>query len=182
MQKTEVAGPVVIVTMRNGEVQKHTFATEAEALARAAFVAEAVSWIGTPFRDCADIKGRAGAVDCAMLLTRCAVDTGLVPPFDPRPYPPRWHLHQSRERFIEWIEGTFRATPVDVPRLGDVAVFKFGKCFSHGAILANSDEFVHAWYAAQSCMLSRRDEPLLTNIPLLGARPVRYYDFWSGRA
>ena len=45
---------------------------------RASVIAEAMSWIGTPFRDQSDVKG--AGVDCAMLLVRCFVDTSVVPP------------------------------------------------------------------------------------------------------
>ena len=38
-----------------------------------------------------------------MLLVRVFVDTGLCPPFDPRPYPVDWHLHRSEERYLGFI-------------------------------------------------------------------------------
>lgn len=168
-----------------GGTEKHAFSTENEAGARAAFVNEALSWVGTPFRDCGDTKGPNGCVDCAMLLTRSAVDTGLLAPFDPRPYSPRWHLHRSEEKFIDWIVGRFGAVEVQEPRVGDVIVWHFGRCFSHGGILINSQEVVHAYYAAGMTLVSRRDEPLLASIPVFGSstpRPVRYFDLWSAAA
>ena len=71
---------------------------------RAAFVREAMTWLGTPFRDQGDVKGTNGAVDCAMLLVRSAQACGLIEPaFDPRPYPPQWHLHRDEERFLDVI-------------------------------------------------------------------------------
>ncbi|CAN5578258.1 hypothetical protein BH10PSE14_BH10PSE14_06840 [soil metagenome] len=166
-------------------VERHDFDSVKEATARAAFITEALDWVGTPFRDCADIKGPGGAVDCAMLLTRCAVDTGLLAPFDPRPYSPRWHLHRTEEKFITWLSGNFGAREVDSPRIGDIAVWHFGRCFSHGGILINTAEVVHAYYAAGMVLVSRRDEPMLTSIPVFGSsmpRPVRYFDLWSAVA
>ena len=53
---------------------------------RAAVVAAARAWIGTPYHHMADIKGVG--VDCAMLLVRVYCDLGLVEHFDPRPYTP----------------------------------------------------------------------------------------------
>ena len=41
---------------------------------REKIVAEARSWIGTPYHNCADIKGVG--VDCGMLLVRVFVDLG----------------------------------------------------------------------------------------------------------
>lgn len=166
-------------------VETHGFDTETEAETRAAFINEALTWCGTPFRDCSDVKGPSGCVDCAMLLTRAAVDSGIVAPFDPRPYAPRWHLHRSEEKFIDWIAGTFGAREVAEPRIGDVALWYFGRCFSHGGILINSEEVVHAYYQAGMTLVSRRDEPSLMSIPVFGSttpRPVRYFDLWSAKA
>jgi cell wall-associated NlpC family hydrolase len=162
--------------------ETHVFASEQEATARAAIVHEALSWVGTPFRDCADIKGPDGAVDCAMLLVRVFVDTGRLAPFDPRPYPARWHLHRSRERFLEWIEDRLGARQVECPQIGDVVIWQFGRCFSHGAILINSEEVVHAYAHARQCLVSRLDEHPLRYVSLNSTewpRPVRYYDVWG---
>ena len=68
-----------------------------------------------------------------MFLVRCFVDAGIVPAFDPRPYPPDWHLHRSAERFLGWIAEF--AEPTDTPAPGDVALFRFGRCVSHGGIV-----------------------------------------------
>src|SRR6516165_2553357 len=112
-QDISADGRTVTITSRQGAIEVHEFASEAEATARAAFVAEALSWIGTPFVDCADVKGPDGAVDCAMLLTRCAVDSGLVAPFDPRPYPPRHMLHHEEQHFLAWVTGTLGCVEVE---------------------------------------------------------------------
>ena len=178
----EVTGNIVAVKTPQG-IEEWTFATESEAQGRTAIVREGLSWIGTPFRDCADVKGPKGAVDCAMLLVRCYVDTGRLPPFDPRPYPPRWHLHKDRQRFLEWVEDKLGGRRVERPRLGDVVIWQFGRCFSHGAILINRQEVVHAYAHARMCITSRLDEHPLKFVGH-GAhelpRPVRYYDVWGG--
>jgi NlpC/P60 family putative phage cell wall peptidase len=94
-------------------------------------VAEAQRWIGTPYRHSADVFGVG--VDCAMLLVRVFCDLGLVPAFDPRPYATDWHLHRSEEKYLG---GVMRyAEKVDEPQPGDVALFKFGRCLSHGGIV-----------------------------------------------
>ena len=164
--------------------ESHVFASEAEASGRQAFVEEALSWIGTPFVDCGDTKGPNGAVDCAMLMRRCAIDTGLLPPFDPRPYPPRWHIHRDSERFIDWLTEKLGATEIEAPRVGDIAVWQFGRTFSHGGILMNDMEVVHAYYLYRKVVITRRDEPTLSHISEhsnLRPRPVRYFDLWSAK-
>lgn len=177
-------GSTLLVDAPAGQ-ESYTFATTEEATARAAFVEEALTWIGTPFGDCADIKGPGGAVDCAMLMTRCAVDTGLLAPFDPRPYAPRWHLHRNEELFVDFVTGKLGAHEIETPQFGDIAVWQFGRTYSHGGILINSDEIVHAYYANRMVIKTRLDEPLLSQTAGANGvkpRPVRYFDLWSPKA
>jgi cell wall-associated NlpC family hydrolase len=164
--------------------EQHRFGSAAEAQGRLAFIAEALTWIGTPFIDHADVKGPRGAVDCAMLLTRCAVDTGIVPPFDPRPYSPQWHQHAHEELFVNFLTDRLGAKEITTPRPGDVLVWQFGHTFSHGAVLVNSGEVVHAWAQYGKVARTRRDEPVLARMQVFGTakpRPVRYFDLWSTR-
>src|SRR5947209_1660095 len=120
-----------------------------EAQQRAAIVAEAQTWLGTPFRDQGDVKGPNGCVDCAMLLVRVFTACGLVDAsFDPRPYPPQWHLHRDDERFLNVIAALFKyrgcgaemenkaGLPAEaVAKAGDVIVWRVARCFSHGGIV-----------------------------------------------
>ena len=162
--------------------ESYLFASVAEAKARAAFITEALSWIGTPFVNCADIKGSNGAVDCAMLLTRCAVDTGLVPAFDPRPYAPHWHVHHDEELFLQFLTDRLGGVEIETPRPGDIAVFKFHRTFSHGTIIVNSGEMIHAWDGYREVVRTRRDEAQFAAEMVFAAskpRPVRYFDLWS---
>jgi NlpC/P60 family putative phage cell wall peptidase len=96
-----------------------------------AIVAEARRWLGTPYRHQGAVLGYG--VDCAMILVRVYGDLGLIPSFDPRPYPTDWHLHRSEERYLGWV--TKYARQVDEPEPGDVALFRFGRCLSHGGIV-----------------------------------------------
>ena len=120
-------------------------------------VAEARSWIGTPYHNCADIKGVG--VDCGMLLVRVFVDLGLVPPFDPRPYTPDWHCHRSEEKYLNSL--LERSIKVDAPLPGDVVLFKVGRCYSHGGIVTRLSPLtiVHAFMPAQTVL----EEPVMQN-------------------
>ncbi len=109
-------------------------------------VAEARSWIGTPYHNCADVKGVG--CDCGMLLVRVFVDVGIVEPFDPRPYSHDWHLHRGEERYLDALLS--RAAAVETPKSGDVMLFRVGRCYSHGAIISRPEPLtvVHASFPA----------------------------------
>ena len=51
-------------------------------------------------------------------------------------------LHRSEERFLGWVERF--ATRTDDPLPGDVALFHFGRCVSHGGILIGDGMMIHA--------------------------------------
>jgi NlpC/P60 family putative phage cell wall peptidase len=117
--------------------------TAANAL-RQGVVAEAVSWIGTPFHHAARVKGHG--VDCLMLLAevyeRAGVSAHVTPPF----YVPDWHLHRDAERYMEGL--LQYASPISGPPLpGDIALFRFGRTFSHGAIVTLWPRLIHAYWA-----------------------------------
>ena len=113
---------------------------------RAAIVAAARAWIGTPYHNCADIKGVG--VDCGMLLVRVFVDLGFCAPFDPRPYSPDWHLHRGEERYLALLLA--RAHRIEQPEAGDMMLFRYGRCYSHGGIVTAADPLtiVHAFHPA----------------------------------
>lgn len=102
-----------------------------ECYQRALIIKEARSWLGTPYHSCADVRG--AGVDCGMLLVRVFVDTGLCESFDPRPYAEDWHLHRSEEKYLGFV--VERLKEVAEPQPGDVVVFRYGRCYSHGAII-----------------------------------------------
>jgi cell wall-associated NlpC family hydrolase len=165
--------------------ETHEFPTAEEAASRAAIVAEALTWVGTPFRNCADVKGRGGGIDCAMLLVRSFVDTGRLQPFEPRPYPPDWYMHHSEERFLGWIEGTLGARRVEQYKLADVLMWRYGRCFSHGGIVINTKEIVHAYGISGMCLTSRILDDELHKVTVRGVeivRPRLAMDVWSRAA
>jgi NlpC/P60 family putative phage cell wall peptidase len=131
---------------------------------RLAVLKEAESWIGTPFHHAARVKG--AGVDCLMLLAevyqRAGVSGRIEPPF----YVPDWHLHRDAERYME---GLLRhARPTDAPEPGDIALFRFGRTFSHGAIVTDWLRLVHAYWNIGVVWGDATLHPLKD-------RPVRYF-------
>lgn len=133
----------------------------------AMIVAEARRWLGTPYHHAADVFGVG--VDCAMLPVRVYCDLGLVPTFDPRPYPHDWMLHRSDERYLGWVEQF--AGRVERPQAGDLALFQFGRCFSHGGIVETPEIMIHAW--------ARAGKVERTEIASFAGRP---HGFWRLKA
>ncbi len=145
-----------------------------EAEQRAAVVAEARRWLGTRYHNGADVRGVG--VDCGMLIVRAFVDTGLCAPFDPRPYAPDWHLHRSEERYLGFVFD--RCAEVETPQPGDVVVFKYGRCYSHGGIVTKASPLtlIHAFWPAKIVM----EEGLAQNLQLADpARGRRFFSYWK---
>jgi cell wall-associated NlpC family hydrolase len=140
---------------------------------RARVVAEARTWIGTPYHSCADVKG--AGVDCGMLIVRVFVDCSLVAPFDPRPYPIDWHLHRSEERYLGFVFD--HAHEIACPQPGDVALFKYGRCYSHGGIVTSADPvtIVHAFWPLRLVV----EEPVHLNGQLSDPRrALKLFSHW----
>lgn len=123
---------------------------------RAAVVCEAYTWLGTPYHHQARVKGVG--VDCAMILADVYHACGLIPDIDPRPYPADWHLHRDEERYLGWIKQYTHQ--VDVPKPGDIALYKFGRCVSHGAIVVEWPLILHS-YIGEGVLLSDGQEGMM---------------------
>ncbi len=134
---------------------------------RAAVLAEARTWIGTPFHHEARVKG--AGVDCLMLLAEVYERAGVIEHVDVPHYPPDWFLHQSWERYLEGVMQ--RAREIDgPPRPADVALFKWGKCFAHGVIVVEwPTRVIHAYFPARIVLESSAKQPPLCN------KPVRFF-------
>lgn len=137
---------------------------------REAVVAEAHTWLRTPYHHLARIKG--AGVDCAWLLIEVYTAAGIVEPFDPGHYPPDWMMHRDEERYLDWV--TRYAHEVESPRPGDLAVWRFGRTFSHGAIVVEWPTIIHA-YRRERCVTLGDG----THGELAPPREVRFYSLWG---
>jgi cell wall-associated NlpC family hydrolase len=141
-----------------------------EAAQRAAVVAEARTWLRTPYHHRARLKGVG--VDCGMLLAEVFPAAGVVKEFiDPGDYPADWHFHRDTERYLEVLR---RYAPFDVAvadlQPGDVPVWKFGRTFSHGAIYIGDGQIIHS-YINRGCEIATLDDPELLNRPIVCLSP-----------
>lgn len=108
---------------------------------RKAVVAEARSWLRTPYHDHGRIKG-SGA-DCALYPLDVYVTVlGLVAPPLPH-YVRQWHLHRSEELYLAYVR-SLGAIEIAAPQEGDFVLYRVGRVYSHGAIVLNWPHIIHA--------------------------------------
>jgi cell wall-associated NlpC family hydrolase len=116
-----------------------------------------MTWLGTPWHHAARLKG--AGVDCAMFLAEVYERAGLIPHVEVEPYPRDWHLHRGEERFMGWVEKFGSKVEEGDPQPGDVVLFKYGRCVSHGAIVVEwPGSIVHAYMLARCVTLTRSDD------------------------
>lgn len=104
----------------------------AEADERARVVEVARSFLNTPYKNNAALKGVG--VDCASLLAMVYSEAGVRPPIQIGSYSSQWHLHSTDPLYEKAILAQgFRE--IDAGGLGDIALYFQGLQFAHGAII-----------------------------------------------
>jgi cell wall-associated NlpC family hydrolase len=110
---------------------------------RAAIVRAARDWLGTPYHHRAAVK-HAGA-DCAMFPVAVFKQCSVLPAsYRPPEYSSQWHLHRSEELYLREIK-RFANEIAGPPLPADFVVFKFGRTFSHGAIVLDWPLIIHSY-------------------------------------
>lgn len=125
-------------------------------LARAAILAEARAWLGTPYRHRASVQGEGA--DCLGLVR--GVWRALIGP-EPEPLPPYapdWAEAGKRETLAETAFRRLVPVPVHEARPGDVLLFRFRTHLpaKHAALLsggavADGGRMIHAYDGAAVC-------------------------------
>ena len=113
-------------------------------IARAAVVAEARSWIGTPYQHQASVKG-AGC-DCLGLVRGVWRALYGAEPEAVPPYRPDWAELGGEEALLEAARRRLR--PSNDVRPGDVLLFRMtaGAPVKHAAIASGPERMVHAYW------------------------------------
>jgi NlpC/P60 family putative phage cell wall peptidase len=108
-------------------------------------VAEALSWVGTPYRHQGARKGVG--CDCLGLLIGVWRAIYRVPPEEPGPYAADWAEAGGGDRFLEAARRHCREKPVAAADAGDLVLFRWRGHLpaKHAAILISPDRFVHAY-------------------------------------
>ncbi len=127
---------------------------------RSDIVRAAKEWLGTPYHHHARVK-HAGA-DCAMFPLAVYQECDVLPrDYKPPQYSVQWHLHRSEELYLKELENF--VVEIDTPpQPADFIVFRFGRTYSHGAIVVEWPIVIHS-YIPHGVLLSDalRDGDLL---------------------
>lgn len=116
---------------------------ELEKQQRQAVVDEAISWLGTPYHDNARVKN--GGVDCGLFLLEVFERCGLIEHIEVPYYRRDWHLHRSEEKYLGWVEKYCCEISERKPLPGDIIVYHYGRCISHGAIVVDYPIIIHSY-------------------------------------
>lgn len=108
-------------------------------------VAEALTWLGTPYRH----QGRRKGVGCDCIGLVLGVWRAVhgEPPEQPGPYAPDWAEAGGEERFLRGVRRHFREKPAGEMATGDLLIFRWRPHLpaKHAGILVGRDRFVHAY-------------------------------------
>lgn len=111
----------------------------------ASVVAEALEWVGTPYRHQGSRKGVA--CDCLGLLLGVWRETYGNELDRPGPYAPDWAEATDQGCLLDGLRKYMREKPVASMAAGDLIVFRWRPHLpaKHAAILTEPDCFVHAY-------------------------------------
>jgi len=141
---------------------------------RAALVAEAESWLNTPYMLTGPIKGVG--TNCARFLFAVGKVVGVIPAgAEPEWYAPQMAAHSSEEKLISNIV-KYGGVEVFEPKPGDVIVFRTGKAYGHaGLVIDYPTRIIHA-LAPNPVSYGHAFEGRL------GRLQRRFFTFWHGGA
>ena len=121
---------------------------------RAALLEEARSWIGTPYRHQASVKGVG--CDCLGLLRGVWRGCLGAEPELPPPYAPDWAEAGGAETLQQAALRHLRPLPSAEFAAGDVLLFRYrdGCLAKHVAIASAADRMIHAHDGASVCEIA----------------------------
>lgn len=108
---------------------------------RERIVAEAKTWIGTPYRGWSCVKGCG--TDCGQFIYGVYRALGLIPELDlPKDYSLQVSQHRASTEYIEIVDRHFREIPESEVLPGDLVVYKLGLAFAHAAIVIEWPHYI----------------------------------------
>ncbi len=106
-------------------------------------IKECKSWKGTKFGHGVALKGYMA--DCIQFGVAVYRNLGMLPSnFKTQKYNRDWALHNSESVLVATIQKYCHQIQFDDIRVGDILLFKFGKCASHTAIYIGDGKIIHS--------------------------------------
>lgn len=136
-------------------------------MTREEVVREALTWEGTPYHHHARIKGVG--VDCAQLPAAVYEAVGIIPHLDPE-YSEQWMMSRDEELYLSYVFPHAREIDRAEAKAGDFGIWKFGRTFSHGAIVIDPPTVLHAVIRGRAVVRANMDEE-----EELKCRPARFF-------
>lgn len=136
-------------------------------MTREEVVKEALTWEGTPYHHHGRVKGVG--VDCAQLPAAVYEAVGLIPHVNPK-YSEQWMMSRDEELYLSYVFPHAREITRDQIRAGDFVIWRWGRTFSHGAIVIEPPMVLHAVISAGSVVRANMDEE-----EELRRRPARFF-------
>jgi len=153
---------------------------ELEKAQRDSVITIAKSYLRTPYHHYGTVKG--AGVDCLTLIIGVYKEAGILKDIDVPAYSHQWHLHHNEEKYLNGL--LQYSKEIEKPQPGDIALWKFGRCFSHGAIVLEWPVVIHA-YMGKGCVYEDVEAATwLTHIGEGGPdngkkRPVKFFSYWQ---
>jgi hypothetical protein len=114
------------------------------------------------------------------IIAETYAEAGLIAPVKLPHYSPDFFKHRSAELYLQ---GVLQYTAeVETANPGDIVLWKYGRCFSHGAIVTDWPNIIHA-HVGRCCMLESIDAA--TWLKYTGEktpvqlRPMKIFSFWA---
>lgn len=111
---------------------------------RQAIAEEALTWIGTPYRNVGRIKGVG--TNCAQFIYAVALAAGAIPADAPEPrwYTPQLATNSKEERLASYVlsYGAREIAQAEAAT-GDVVLFKSGLSHGHAALILDWPTIIH---------------------------------------
>ena len=111
---------------------------------QAALLAEARSWLGTPFVPRGNLKG--AGVDCVHLPAEIYRALGVLPGYAFPDYQLDSGSHAAESLVTGWLDGRpdfLPLAPVEACLAGDLLAFRIGKVVHHVGLLLQGSRFIH---------------------------------------
>ncbi len=103
-------------------------------------IKECQSWKGTKWGHNVALKGYK--TDCIQFIVAVYINLGLLPKnFKTIKYNRDWALHNAASVLIKTIRIYCNEITFDKIKTGDILIFKYGKCASHGGIYIGNNMF-----------------------------------------